>query len=116
MLVVVPTGGKMVSLVDINTPKMKDFRMTIKNLEAIKFTDVPNHNYATSLNSAIIHKVGNYSISVIYDINDLDSKIVWNYFKKPSDYDTRVNTIKNTTLFPFIQEPKGAVILVHMLL
>ena len=50
---------------------------------------------------AMIHDVGNYSISVVRSTDELINRIDWDKFNKPADLNSRIATINNTKLFPF---------------
>lgn len=90
-------------LVDVSTQEMKDFR---KNL--FDACDQLNQDFSYGMlssnyaKSAVlkVHEVGNYSISVAPDMNALNNMIDWNRFQLPNDFDRRIATLSDKSLYP----------------
>lgn len=47
-----------------------------------------------------VRYVGNYKISIVFDVNAFDTKIDWTKFTKPYDFDQRVSVFRDESLFP----------------
>lgn len=95
----------LIGLVDISTETMKKFRKEVQDFKPIPrsrelFTRMTN---SFSLNDSApleVHEVGNYLISVALGFSDLQSRLDWNKFTKPSDFELRIKTLLNPKLYP----------------
>jgi len=47
-----------------------------------------------------VRYVGNYKISIVFDIDAFNTKIDWSHFTKPHDFETRVSVFRDVVLFP----------------
>lgn len=108
MLVVVPTDKPVVGLVAYeNSLKYLTTEIAKVGDNLIEYDKHKEVNWFRSddtlarKKSATIHKVGNYNISVVYNVADVLMGIDWSTFNKPSDIDIRLNTISSKELFPF---------------
>lgn len=94
-----------IGLVDISTKSMKEMITNIKDLKPIKKSrnfgkDTLSYNGSFECAPLEVHKIGNYNISVATSLNELLNRIDWNKFKKPTDYNKRINTFNNSNLYP----------------
>jgi hypothetical protein len=78
--------------IDMSTTKTVEF---LNNLNKFK-KDTQND---TTLDMLDIYNVGTYKISVATSKYDLINKINWNVFIKPNDFEKRISTLDNTSLF-----------------
>lgn len=107
-LMIVPfpkVDGFKIGMVNIDTEEMKQFRQDVKNL----FPSPMNKSFSLEYDSEImmlsrnplkVHSIGNYNISIAPDIDSLLNRINWNKFAKPTDYNLRVATLHNKSLYP----------------
>jgi hypothetical protein len=86
---VLPNNNYELGFIDMSIDKTVQF---LTNLNKFK-KDTQND---TTLD---IYEVGVYKISVASSKYDLVNKINWNIFVKPNDFEKRLNTLDNTTLF-----------------
>lgn len=102
-LMIVPFPCKLgmeIAMVDISTTKMKTFRETLYNLfPKPRFRDFSVTNSSDS-ESLMVHKIGNYDISIARSLPLLLNGINWSVFKKPSDFYQRVEALKDKQLYP----------------
>lgn len=47
-----------------------------------------------------VFNIGNYNISIARSIDDVINKVNWNKFTKPADFNDRINTLNNESLYP----------------
>lgn len=95
-------------LVDVSTLSMKAMRKELfrecqKLVPRSRGLLLSNNSYGFDgrmANSKKVHTVGNYSISVADNLNELENNIDWSKFDKPRDFDSRFNTLKNKKLYP----------------
>ena len=98
------TSSSKIGLVDISTRDLKELRTYIKSLKPIlnknSLSDSLSRKLSYSVNSVPlkVHKIGNYNISIATSYNQLLEKIDWTKFNKPSNFEQRVCTFKNTKL------------------
>lgn len=112
MIVAVPnlTGATNFGLVDVTTDKMKKFRSEAKHVgdslipwtytlsATNSFGDVDSFGASRSL---MVHRVGNYDISVAPSLEALEKQIDWSHFTLPVDFEKRKATLSDSTLFPY---------------
>ena len=96
-------NDKLIGMLDITKPNVKTFITQTKYLKPRKKSRSyrMDDTFSLSMNdSIVVHDVGNYKISIAHSINDVLNRINWNVFNKPMDFDTRVQTLYNKTLYP----------------
>ena len=96
-------NDKLIGMLDITKPNVKTFITQTKYLKPRKKSRSYRMNDTLSFNatdSIAVHDVGNYKISIAHSIDDVLNRINWNVFNKPMDFDTRVQTLYNKTLYP----------------
>lgn len=49
---------------------------------------------------ARVHSVGNYNVSIVESVDEIDGRIDWSVFKKPSDLQTRIRVFYDDKLYP----------------
>lgn len=96
------TSASKIGLVDITTNDMKELRTDIKLLKPISKNYSDSRNVSFQLNSIPleVHKIGNYNISVATSLEQLLERIDWTKFKKPDNFEQRIQTFRNPTLYP----------------
>uniref|UniRef100_A0A7S3UYZ2 Uncharacterized protein n=1 Tax=Aplanochytrium stocchinoi TaxID=215587 RepID=A0A7S3UYZ2_9STRA len=100
-------NGFQFGLVDASTNKMKSQRNEVarecKELlpwEAVRSNGFSSRSKGLS-RALIVHKVGNYNISVAPSLTELQDMVDWDKFTKPKDFDKRFSTLSDKKLFPF---------------
>jgi hypothetical protein len=105
-----PTGATNFGLVDVTTDKMKQFRSEAKNVgdslipwqytlsATNSFGDGDSFGVSQSL---MVHRVGNYDISVAPSLEALEKQIDWSHFDLPADFEKRKTTLSDSSLFPY---------------
>jgi len=105
MIVAIPNIHKVdnFGLVDISTDKIKQFRS--KTVDICKpLVKTYKNSYTNSFDGEEklrVNDIGNYLISVSPNLDSLLNSIDWDQFILPPDIQTRIDTFKNKTLFPF---------------
>ena len=92
-----------IGLVDISTEDMKKLRKEIISLKPYltnSFGSVKNYSHTDSLKPLEVHKIGNYNISIATSYNQLLERIDWTKFNKPDNFEKRMGTFRNTSLYP----------------
>jgi len=89
-------SNPIIGLVDVSTDKMKKFQTDVKNLKPIARSMTDSFN-AKPLE---VYKIGSYNISVALGFSDLQTRLDWTKFTKPSDFEVRIRTLANPKLFP----------------
>lgn len=99
-----PSNKDLFGLVDINTDKMKIFRKqlfdVIDPLMPINLTYDNDDNNSDGSNYLLVHKIGNYNISIAYNYDDMEHKIDWDQYDLPSDINERKYTLLDKRLYP----------------
>lgn len=103
MIVAVPNQNK--GFLGLGLVDIKPLKGFIKQTKAFLPENTTLSTYSTfgmSTNQvAAIHDVGDYKISVVHSVEDIIRRIDWKNFKKPQDFQTRINTLNDRKLFPF---------------
>jgi hypothetical protein len=95
-----------IGLVDISTKEMKNFREEVRQVAAIGTEGTISNNMSRSYDSfdsekpLEVYDVGSYKISVALRYNDLQNRLDWTKFTKPSDFELRIKTLLNPQLYP----------------
>jgi hypothetical protein len=95
----------LIGLVDISTDSMKKFREDVIALKPIQQNYIKKSlsrsaTFTNSLEPLKVYEVGNYLISVALGFSDLQSRLDWTKFTKPSDFELRIKTLLNPKLYP----------------
>jgi hypothetical protein len=93
----------LIGLVDISTDTMKKFRKEVQEFKPILKSRSLNAFMSNSFSlsdSLEVYEVGNYLISVALGFSDLQSRLDWTKFTKPSDFELRIKTLLNPNLYP----------------
>lgn len=109
-LMVVPlpfTTGK-IGLFDISTIPVQAFRSSVNrvcdDLLPKRAQELYDDNFDCDSDDdepLVVHRVGNYDISVAQDLQTLRNKIDWNHFSRPVDWQRRLSTLEDKELYPF---------------
>jgi hypothetical protein len=97
-----PTNTSSFGLVSVSTEQMKTFHNTLK-ARCKALVPVPrlasrSNNLKGKRNALIVHKIGNYDISVAPNLADLKERIDWESFVLPSDFDTRLASLESAEI------------------
>jgi hypothetical protein len=94
----------LIGLVDISTENMEKFRKNVESLKPISKNIFRNQSFGVETDSdnlvLDVHEIGNYLISVALNFYDLESRLDWTKFTKPSDFELRIKTLLNPKLYP----------------
>jgi hypothetical protein len=105
-----PTGATNFGLVDVTTDKMKRFRSEAKIVgdslipwnHSLSVTNSFNDSFMVQESrSLMVHRVGNYDISVAPSLDALEKQIDWSHFSLPADFEKRKATLSDSSLFPY---------------
>lgn len=89
-----------IGLVDVTTDKIKKFREDVKYLKPISKSYSNSFSLSDSTKPLEVYEVGSYKISVALGFSDLESRLDWTKFTKPSDFNVRIQTLLNPKLYP----------------
>lgn len=103
-----PTNATNFGLVDVTTKQMKQFRTEAKRVGnglipweyLLSSTNMDGVLFGKS-ESLMVHRIGNYDISVAPSLEALEEQIDWSHFSLPADFERRKATLSNSTLFPY---------------
>jgi hypothetical protein len=91
-------------LIDISTNTMKSFISSIENycVDESKLTYGVNYKSLGNIDKHIVvHKIGNYNISVAKNKKELLNNINWGIFDKPRDFEQRCKVFDDKNVYPF---------------
>lgn len=96
------TSSSQIGLVDITTNDMKLLRNKIKSLKPQPRSIYVQNSFSDSysISPLEVHKIGNYNISIATSYRQLLENVDWTKFTKPSNFEQRINTFKNSQLYP----------------